>query len=247
MADRDSRAAGSLRLATWNIHYGIGTDGRFDLDRTLAVLESIDADVIGLQEVGWHRQSHNRVDVFEYLRDNTGYEVVEGLVRDPLRSRFGNAILTRLPLRRTQWIDLKVRGHVPRAAILAEVETGGAPISVVSLHFGLATWERERQAQRLVDALATDAQASKGAAPPAALLGDFNMLRPRTRASQILAGRFPTAVRQPTYPVRTPMLSLDRIYLSPEWELTEAVVVRDDLAVRASDHLPLVAEAKLRL
>ena len=248
MADRDSRADGSLRLATWNIHYGIGTDGRFDLERTLSVLNSIDADVIGLQEVGWHRQSHNQTDVFTFLRENTDYEVVEGLVRDPLRSRFGNAILSRLPVRRTQWIDLKVRGHVPRAAILAEVETGGAPVSVVSLHLGLATWERERQAQRLVDALVPDLQTGRdAAAPPAALLGDFNMLRPRTRASQILTERFPTAVRKPTYPVRTPMLSLDRIYLSPEWELTEAEVVRDDIAVTASDHLPLVAEAKLSL
>lgn len=241
MADRDSRADGSLRLATWNIHYGIGTDGRFDLDRTLAVLESLDADVIGLQEVGWHRPTHNQTDVFEYLRENTGYTVVEGLVRDPLRSRFGNAILTRLPLRQSRWIDLKVMGHVPRAAILAEVDTGGTPISVVSLHFGLATWERERQAQRLIDALASE----NGPQPPAALLGDFNMLRPKTRASEILSGRFPTAVRRPTFPVRTPMLSLDRIYLSPEWELGETEVIRGGLAVQASDHLPLVAEARL--
>jgi endonuclease/exonuclease/phosphatase family metal-dependent hydrolase len=241
MAERDSRADGCLRLATWNIHYGIGTDGRFDLDRTLAVLQSIDADVIGLQEVGWHRQTHNQTDVFAFLRENTDYEVVEGLVRDPLRSRFGNALLTRLPVRRTQWIDLKVRGHVPRAAILAELETGGAPVSVVSLHFGLATWERERQAQRLIDALAT----GEAATPPTVLLGDFNMLRPKTRASEILAGRFPTAVRKPTYPVRTPMLSLDRIYLSSEWELGEAEVLRDDATLKASDHLPLVVQARL--
>jgi endonuclease/exonuclease/phosphatase family metal-dependent hydrolase len=241
MADRDSRADGCLKLATWNIHYGIGNDGRFDLDRTLAVLRSIDADVIGLQEVGWHRQSHNRVDVFRFLRENTDYEVVEGLVRDPLRSRFGNAILTRLPVRQTRWIDLKVMGHVPRAAILAELETAGGPIWAVTLHLGLATWERERQAQRLIDALAE----ADGPHPPAALMGDFNMLRPKTRASEILAGRFPTAVRKPTYPVRTPMLSLDRIYLSPEWELTEAEVLRDDETLRASDHLPLVASARL--
>ena len=52
-------------------------------------------------------------------------------------------------------------------------------------------------------------------------------------------------MRKPTYPVRTPMLSLDRIYLSAEWELGEAEVLRDDATVKASDHLPLVAEARL--
>ena len=157
------------------------------------------------------------------------------------RGHYGNAILTRLPVRRTRWIDLKVMGHVPRAAVLAELETPTTPIWIVSLHFGLATWERERQAQRLIDSLAT----GNGPAPPSVLLGDFNMLRPKTRASEILAGHFPTAVRKPTYPVRTPMLSLDRIYLSAEWELGGAEVFREDVALKASDHLPLVAEARL--
>ena len=231
----------SLKLATWNIHYGIGTDGRFDLDRTLSVLSAIDADVVALQEVGWHRESHYKVDVFTHLRNYSGYNVIEGPVRDPLRSRFGNALLTRLPVRGTRWIDLKIRGHVPRAAVLAELATATAPIWVVSLHLGLATWERERQAQRLIDAMAT----GNGPPPPTALLGDFNMLRPKTRASEILSGRFPIAVRKPTYPVRTPLLSLDRIYLSSEWELANAEVFREEIAMKASDHLPLVAEARL--
>jgi endonuclease/exonuclease/phosphatase family metal-dependent hydrolase len=113
----------------------------------------------------------------------------------------------------------------------------------VTLHLGLATWERERQAQRLIDALAE----ADGPHPPAALMGDFNMLRSKTRAAAILAARFPTAVRKPTYPVRTPMLSLDRIYLSAEWELGAAEVIRDDATVKASDHLPLVASARLSL
>jgi endonuclease/exonuclease/phosphatase family metal-dependent hydrolase len=77
------------------------------------------------------------------------------------------------------------------------------------------------------------------------LLGDFNMLRRRTRASAILAERFPTCVRLPTYPVRRPQLSLDRIYLSSHWEVTDARVVNHGAALHASDHLPLVAEARL--
>ena len=63
--------------------------------------------------------------------------------------------------------------------------------------------------------------------------------------SLILSRRFPTCVRLPTYPVRKPILSLDRIYLSADWELTDAAVFRDGLAQQASDHLPLVAQARL--
>jgi len=197
----------------------------------------MDADVIGLQEVGWHRSNHSRVDQFAYLRAHTDYTVVEGLVRDPLRARFGNALLTRLPVRETVWIDLKVAGHMPRAALQVELETGATTLRIVVAHLGLTPWERERQAQRLVEAVTSD----DGVPPPCALLGDFNMLRARTRASQVLARQFPICVRMSTYPARRPVLKLDRIYLTSDWVLDKAQVFRGGLAVQASDHLPLLA------
>jgi endonuclease/exonuclease/phosphatase family metal-dependent hydrolase len=238
MPDNVTRFRGSLKLATWNIHYGIGADRRLDMRRITSVLGAIDADVIGLQEVGWHRRSQKRVDQFAYLREHTAYDVVEGLVRDPLRTRFGNALLTRIPVRETWRIDLKLMGHVPRAALVVELGTAAAPMRVVVAHLGLSPWERERQARRLIDAITPDT----GTTPPTALLGDFNMLRANTRASQVLARHFPICIRMPTFPTRNPMLSLDRIYLSANWELAGARVLRGGLALQASDHLPLVAD-----
>jgi endonuclease/exonuclease/phosphatase family metal-dependent hydrolase len=249
------RTSANLKLATWNIHSGIGGDGYHDMERIVSVLAEIDADVVGLQEVGWHRRTHHRIDQFAYLREHTDYTVVEGLVRDPLRAQFGNALLTRLPLEKTQWVDLKLRGHVPRAAIVAEVQGDSALLQMTVLHLGLAVWERERQVKRLMENLSRQNAVQKEGAqedaaaddtpPPSVLLGDFNMLRRRTRASAILAQRFPTCVRMPTYPARRPQLSLDRIYLSPHWEVIEARVVDHSAALQASDHLPLVAEARL--
>lgn len=254
----------TFKLATWNIHYGIGSDRRFDIARIVQVLGEIDADIVGLQEVGWHRRTHHRIDHFAYLREHTDYTVVAGLVRDPLRSHFGNALLTRFPVTATRWIDLKIRGHVPRAAVLAEIETPAGPLRVAALHLGLVTWERERQAKRLVAALKEEEQKSAEqkaeeetestrptallptALLPTVLLGDFNMLRARSLAGDILAARFPFCVRLPSYPARRPRLSLDRIYLSAEWEILNAGVVDQGLALQASDHLPLVAEARLK-
>jgi endonuclease/exonuclease/phosphatase family metal-dependent hydrolase len=240
MPENMSRPEESLKLATWNIHYGIGADGCLDMRRITSALGAIDADVIGLQEVGWHRRNHKRLDQFSYLREHTAYTVVEGLVRDPLRARFGNALLTRVPVRETRWIDLKVLGHAPRAALLVELETEAAPLRVVVVHLGLTPWERERQTRRLIDAIATD----KETALPTALLGDFNMLRSKTRASRMLTRHFPICVRTPTFPARKPLLSLDRIYLSADWELAGAHVFRGGCALQASDHLPLVAQAR---
>ena len=240
MREHPARAERRLKMATWNIHYGIGSDRRFDLGRIVAVLSAINADVVGLQEVGWHRRNHRRSDHFAYLREHTGYHVVAGLVRDPLRARFGNALLSRLPVRETAWIDLKVTGHIPRAAAMADLDAADGPLRVVVTHFGLAAWERERQARRLVEATA----AGPGANLPTVLLGDFNILRARTRAAAVLAGHFPVCIREPTYPARRPFFRLDRIYLSAGWELAGAQVFRQGQAAHASDHLPLVAEAR---
>ena len=230
-----------LRIATWNIHSGIGSDDRMDLKRVVAVLKTIDADVIGLQEVGWHRPHHFRVNQFAFLRDHTGYEVIEGLVRDPLRSRFGNALLTRLPATRTKWIDLKVRGHAPRGAVAAELEGRAGPLRFAVTHLGLNPLEREMQAIRLVKAI----RSGDGASVATLVLGDFNMLRSSTRASRVLDERFPTCVGAPTYPSRLPLFSLDRIYASRHWAVRRARVIDTELARTVSDHLPLVADVAL--
>ena len=92
--DGATQFSDGLRLATWNIHSAIGTDERMDMRRVASVIESIKPDIIGLQEVGWHRSHHSRFDQFAFLREHTAYRVVEGLTRDPLRSQFGNALLT---------------------------------------------------------------------------------------------------------------------------------------------------------
>ena len=40
-----------VRLVTFNVHHGVGDDGRHDLPRLATVLAAVDADLICLQEV----------------------------------------------------------------------------------------------------------------------------------------------------------------------------------------------------
>ena len=238
-----ARAPGrSLTLATWNMHYGIGRDNRFDMERVLAVIAETDADVIGLQEVGWHRPHHERLDHFAYLEEKSGYRVVECLVRDPLRSRFGNALLSRLPVATTRWIDLKVAGHAPRAALSVDLRLAeDHGLRVMVAHLGLIPWERNQQVQRLVAAADADL-------PPGwscALVGDFNIWRRSTQSERLLRQRFPEAVTLPSFPAGRPMAALDRIFLSGGVGLEAAEVVERGAASLASDHLPVLARVTL--
>lgn len=213
-----------------------------DMHRIVSVIDAIDADILGLQEVGWHRAHHTRIDHFAFLRQHTGYEVIECLARDPLRSRFGNALLTRLPVADSHWIDLKVIGHPPRAAVAADLGDAAGGLRAVVAHFGLTPPEREVQASRIVQAMA----AADSVAVPTILLGDFNMLRGSTRASRVLGAPLPVCVAAPTYPSRRPVFALDRIYLSADWQVNATRVVDTAPAAMGSDHLPLVADVALR-
>ena len=41
----------TLKIITYNIHYGIGRDGKYNLDRIIKIIATQDPDVVALQEV----------------------------------------------------------------------------------------------------------------------------------------------------------------------------------------------------
>jgi endonuclease/exonuclease/phosphatase family metal-dependent hydrolase len=76
------------------------------------------------------------------------------------------------------------------------------------------------------------------------LLGDFNEWSPRGGRLRELAG-WQSLAPGKSFPSRQPLAPLDRIVLSREWEVRAQGVHHSALAVRASDHLPVWAVARL--
>jgi endonuclease/exonuclease/phosphatase family metal-dependent hydrolase len=46
-----AEAAGLVRVLTWNIHSGIGPDGRYDLERVVRLVQRHEPDIVALQEI----------------------------------------------------------------------------------------------------------------------------------------------------------------------------------------------------
>lgn len=227
--------AHAIVAATYNIHYSIGTDRRFAPARIAELIASLNADVVALQEVGWHYRGRAGIDQFELLGHLTGLTVHPGLTRKHRYAHFGNAILSRLPAHDVRTLDLSARFRAPRCALIAEFDAGRGRLRVVNVHLGLDPWERRDQVARLMAALdETDAL-------PTVLLGDFNEWRREPAYLEPVARRFPVAVLPRTYPARRPLLRFDRIYLSPPLGLAQAHALHAAPAHRASDHLPVVA------
>ena len=56
-----------LRVVTYNIHHGEGTDGRIDLERIAALLSGMQPDIVALQEVDRNTSRSGGVDQFATL------------------------------------------------------------------------------------------------------------------------------------------------------------------------------------
>ncbi len=221
-----------MRLASYNVHGCVGSDGRFSPSRILGVIQEMAVDAVGLQEVDSRAGAH--ADAFRALRDGTGFHAVAGPNIVAERGQYGNLLLTRWPPVAVRRLDLSVAPYEPRGALDVEVDAPGGRIRVVVAHLGLRLRERRRQLAALRAALA------RHRAPGTAVLADFNVARWR---GPDLFGR-PGAGPLPaprTYPARWPLLALDRIQVSPREVVHELVVHRSPLAARASDHLPVVA------
>jgi endonuclease/exonuclease/phosphatase family metal-dependent hydrolase len=224
----------SFRVATYNIHRGLGRDGIEDYRRIAAVLAEIDADIIGLQEVTSHSQTTD--DVLTYLAAAVGMLPVEGFTLTAAGARYGNALLSKLPIAATSLTDIGLKGREPRGVIQVDLSLNGQKAVVWATHLGLGFHERRSQARMLlalVDKVDCDIKI---------LLGDFNEWLPYGGPLRAIGNRFTTHKSPATFPARRPLLKLDRIWLQPAEKIKSLRTHSTKLSMVASDHLPLVME-----
>src|SRR5262249_10181898 len=88
-----------IRVLTYNIHHGEGTDGKFDLERLAKVIKSVSPDIVALQEVDQGTARASGVDQPAELAKLTGMTVVFGRNIDYQGGGYGTAVLTKLPVK----------------------------------------------------------------------------------------------------------------------------------------------------
>lgn len=219
-------------FVSYNIHGGIGCDGRFVPNRIVDVLRELRADVIGLQEV---ESRATGFDMLEFLANETGLHGIAGPTLLSPRGDYGNGLLTRHPVLGERLIDLSYPRREPRGAIDVELDIGGAATRVISTHLGLNPAERRRQVQLLLDIFEHER------ALPTVFMGDLNEWFLYGRPLRWLHRHFEPTPALPSFPSRLPLLALDRIWMKPRSMLRWMRVHRSARSRMASDHLPLVA------
>jgi endonuclease/exonuclease/phosphatase family metal-dependent hydrolase len=252
-----STPVNAITVATYNVHRCIGQDRRRDPARIAAVIDELDVDVIGLQEVDARgrriqnllarrlgapaeRRAANAVDQFEYLAHELGGQAVRGPILRGPKGDMTTALITRHRIGAVRRVDLSLSAREPRGAIDADLEIGGRHVRVIVAHLGLRVREREQQIARLCRSIQ-----SIPADQPLILMGDFNEWHLHRSTLSPLDERLGHATPVPSFPARFPFLSLDRIWASREALVTHLHVHRSPLARRASDHLPVQATIRL--
>ena len=231
--------ASTIPVATWNVHSCVGGDARFTPERTASVLQGLEAEIIGLQEVGWHHRGETGFDQFAYLGDALKMTVLSAPTKDGPRGHFGNALLTRYPVRQWAAFDLTLPGKEPRSGVDASLDIDGQELRVMVVHLGLTPWERKRQMDQIAARFDSRPQS------PTLLMGDFNEWAMSARRLSRLARRFPDCASPRSFPTGLPALRLDRFYASAGLQLTAFEAVRGAATLRASDHLPVVGRVVL--
>jgi endonuclease/exonuclease/phosphatase family metal-dependent hydrolase len=221
--------ARSLVVVTYNVHGCVGLDGRTDVARVAAVLQELSPDVIALQEVlaGFGDDPDGQVGELARLLD---MEAVFGTTLRRRAGRYGNAILSRIPIVEWGFDDISVRGCEPRCIMRARL---GGGVTVLNTHLGLRARERHRQIAWVEDFL--DGRPTA----PVVLMGDFNAWMPRGDVLGRLRARFGAPPAPRSFPVRRPLLALDRIWTLPFGILREVRAHASLRARIASDHLPV--------
>lgn len=238
----------TLRILCYNIHYGQGNDGAYDLERLAEVIKATNPDLVALQEVDVLVRRSGKVHQAQKLGELTGLAVHYGPTQHYEGGLYGNAVLTRLPVRETLIHPLPYTEATPdlttypRGFVAVTVEgPGGKPFRFVSTHF-----QHNVEEDRVAEAEAVnELLASEGDALPTILAGDINAT-PDSEPMRVLLSKWTNVTDEPaapTVPSQEPRSRIDYIFfrIGDPFTVEEAKVIPEAMA---SDHRPVFAVLK---
>jgi len=241
-AEPDRSEQGRVRLVSYNVKHGLGMDGELDLERIARVLESLDPDIVLLQEIDVVCGRSGGVDQARALGERLGMDSRFAAFMDFDGGQYGLATLSRLEILDSQVIVLPPGTREPRSALIVTVQLGEASARVANAHLDWLKGDTERLAQ----ARALRAElATPGA--PVVLAGDLNDTAESATLAVFTSGESPLERLGPaegTFPSDGPERTIDHVLVGPAgtWEITEVRVVDEKVA---SDHCPIVVDLRL--
>ncbi|MER5171510.1 endonuclease/exonuclease/phosphatase family protein [Thioclava sp. GXIMD2076] len=228
----------TLRIASYNIHKCVGVDRRRDPNRIIEVLNTLDADIVALQEVDRRRGARPAALTASLIEAETDFCTIEQPRTGPDSLGWhGQAFLVRKTVEMIDCKGIELPGLEPRGALHLHIKAeGDLPFSIFAAHLGLRRADRRAQWTRIAKEMLAASPA------PALAIGDFNEWSGRS-GFEALSG-FSVHAPGATYPSVAPVGKLDRIVTCNRASIAKMAVLDTQLTRRASDHLPIWADVK---
>lgn len=234
------KAPGVLRIMSYNIHSGIGLDGRHSVQRIAEVIKAYEPDFVALQEVDANCKRSagvHHIEALQALWPSSG-EYFPLLNKNG--GQYGLGFLCQLPVLESEHQHLPKVGQLlpqeQRGLLKVRFEFEGRVIELLNTHLGLTKRERLEQLKPLLQG---------DESTPQILTGDLNCAPQSAEYAQLCARYRPTQERPSrTWFATFPLRCLDYCFVKGELEVVASFVPRNSLTRAASDHLPLITDLR---
>ncbi|MDT8861260.1 endonuclease/exonuclease/phosphatase family protein [Alkalihalobacillus sp. MEB130] len=223
-----------IAVTSYNIQYGKGQDNRVDINRTIETLQSLDSDIISLQEVERNSLRSNFIDQVNVIAKELNMNAYFSPSLAYPGLYYGNAILTTFPIINEQTLTFSNRIET-RTAIFVELQISDThTIHIINTHLGLNREERSRAIEEINNKIKT-------IDGPIVLTGDLNSV-PSQQEYHIWNDRLIKSNKGiPFQTYYSEDWQIDYIFHSSDFAVDEVSVVKSD----ASDHFPVTARMLL--
>jgi len=247
----DADSPHTIKVMSFNIAHGRGIDNdKVDLERIADVIRESGADVVGLQEVdryyGDRSNYEDQLRVLAELLEDEGfidYKYGANLDLEPHEGyesrQYGTGILSKYPIEEAENVLLNSYGREQRGVLKATIDVNGISMNIYNTHLALPDEDRLGQAEEIVEMM----NAFPG---PKILMGDLNT-EPDTESLNYLLNygeindSFADIENAFTFRADDPIKRIDFLLTSPLITFDNQQVIN----TLASDHLPIVIDAKL--
>ncbi|MDQ6630502.1 MAG: endonuclease/exonuclease/phosphatase family protein, partial [Verrucomicrobiota bacterium] len=234
----------TLRVMTYNIHHAEGIDGLIDTQRIADLILQQNADIVGLQEVDRGTTRVSGRDLIAELAQKTGMSFVFSNNLSFEGGQYGNAILTKFPIKfRDHRLLPNVGSSEQRGWLKAAVEVNGKNISFWTTHLAVVADDTER-----LMCVTNFNNWLTNETVPVIFCGDFNAV-PNSATHSLMAQKWNDLWTQIgsgngyTIPVPVPNRRIDFFWSNKGASLRP--VKASVPFSQASDHFPVVAEVTL--
>ncbi|TJY44022.1 endonuclease [Cohnella pontilimi] len=239
-----------VKVMLYNMHHGVGSDGKPNLERIVDLVRETGADLIGFNEVDrFFSRRSGYADQFGWFCEQLQLQCAFGasITRkkgDVIRE-YGNALFSRFPILSHRNHGLRSRRLAvsePRALLEAEIDLGNTGTAKIFLtHLSVVPLLRRIQSSLIAERL-------KRESGSVILMGDMNMT-PGSGTwrgfSEILTDTVRAVRDTPlfTFPSIVPLTQKDYIFTSSSIRIENVAALSDYRYT--SDHLPLLATLRL--